>query len=205
MKSSLLDLASWLSGEFENRAQAIEQPSWFVHLRLWQRPLPHRIEGNLSLFAEQANALYLDQAYRQRVMVLSEVAGTNQLQVQYLALKQSEKFCGAGANPSLLTQLTLTDLEWLPGCSLMVEQQNDTFHAQMRPGVGVASRNENRCRFNYQDKVGEVVLGFEVSNGRFCSYDRGVNPETGQSLWGALMGPYQFSKCQDFSREFPLD
>lgn len=197
MKSpSLLDLASWLAGEFENRAQSLEHPSWFVHLRLWQRPLPHQIEGKLSLFAEQANALYLDQAYRQRVMVLSQVTGTNQLQVQYLALKQPGKFRGAGANPNLLTKLTLADLERLPGCSLVVEQQNATFHAQMQPG--------DRCRFSYQDKVSEVVLGFEVSNGRFCSYDRGVDPESGKSLWGALMGPYQFSKCQDFANELPL-
>jgi hypothetical protein len=129
-------------------------------------------------------------------MVLSEIEGTHQLQVQYLALKQSEKFRGAGANPSLLTELILADLECLPGCSLTVEQQNDTFYAQMRPG--------DHCHFSYQGKVGEVVLGFEVSNGQFCSYDRGVNPETGQSLWGALMGPYQFSKCQDFASALPL-
>lgn len=193
---SLLDLARWLAGEFENRAQAMESPAWFVHLRLWQRPLPQQIEG-IGLFAEQANALYLDQAYRQRVMVLSEIAGTHQLQVQYLALKQPEKFRGAGANPGLLAELTLADLEWLPGCSLVVEQQNNTFRARMQPG--------DHCRFNYQDKVSEVVLGFEASANQFCSYDRGVDPETGQSLWGALMGPYQFSKCQDFSGELPLD
>ncbi len=194
---SLLNLARWLAGEFENHAQAMESPAWFVHLRLWQRPLPKQIEGKLSLFAEQANALYLDQTYRQRVMVLSEIEGKHQLQVQYLALKQSEKFRGAGANPSLLAELTLADLEWLPGCSLTVEQQNDTFYAQMQPG--------DHCRFSYQDKVGEVVLGFEVNANRFCSYDRGVDPESGQSLWGALMGPYQFSKCRDFAGELPLD
>lgn len=193
----LLSLACWLAGEFENRAQAIEHPSWFVHLRLWQRPLPNRIEGKLSLFAEQANALYLDQSYRQRVMVLSQVEGTDQLHVQYLGLKQPEKFQGAGANPSLLAKLTLADLDWLPGCCLTVKRQDDTFHAQMLPS--------NRCRFHYQDKVGEVILGFEVSPDRFCSYDRGVDPETGQSLWGALMGPYKFSKRQDFAGELPQD
>jgi hypothetical protein len=38
------------------------------------------------------------------------------------------------------------------------------------------------------------VLGFEASETQFLSYDRGVDPETGQSLWGAMMGPYRHRK-----------
>lgn len=40
---TLITLAQWLAGEFENRSQALDQPAWFVHLRLWHRPLPHTI------------------------------------------------------------------------------------------------------------------------------------------------------------------
>lgn len=158
--------------------------------------MPQRIQGNLALFAEQANALYLEQTYRQRVILLTD-QHSHSFQIQYLALKQPEQFRGAAANPSKLTELSLTDLENLPGCTLMVTQQDGTFTAQPEP--------EAKCYFQYEGKTRQVILGFEVSAGRFLSYDRGVAPETGQSLWGAVVGPYKFNKCQDFAAELPLD
>lgn len=194
---TLITLAQWLAGEFENRSQALDQPAWFVHLRLWHRPLPHTIQGNLALFAEQANALYLEQTYRQRVILLKETQHSHSFQIQYLALKQPRQFRGAAANGSKLSELSLTDLELLPGCTLMVTQQDGTFTAQPEP--------EAKCYFQYEGKTRQVILGFEVGAGRFLSYDRGVDLETEQSLWGAVLGPYQFNKCQDFAAELPLD
>lgn len=191
-------LAHWLAGEFDNRPQALDQPVWFVHLRLWHRPLPIQIENNLAIFAEQANALYLDRAYRQRVLVLQEPA-PGQLCVQYRAFKQPERFRGAGANPDLLKTLTPDDLDHLPGCELTVRQENDQsndrFVAEPEPNV--------RCYFQYEGKTRQVVLGFAVSDRQFLSYDRGVDPDTGQALWGATMGAYEFAKQQDFSGELP--
>ena len=93
---TLITLAQWLAGEFKNRSQALDQPAWFVHLRLWHRPLPHTIQGNLALFAEQANALYLEQTYRQRVILLKD-QHSHSFQIQYLALKQPSQFRGAAA------------------------------------------------------------------------------------------------------------
>lgn len=193
---TLITLAEWLAGEFENRSQAWEQPAWFVNLRLWHRPLPQKIAGNLALFAEQANVLYLEQAYRQRVIMLKETQQA-QFQVQYLALKQPEKFRGGGANPQKLMQISLDDLELLPGCVLTVKQQDGVFTAHPEPGA--------KCYFQYEGKTRQVILGFEVSAKKFLSYDRGVDPDTGQALWGALMGAYEFNKCQDFAAELSQD
>lgn len=196
MKSQLVTtLACWMAGEFENRTQALENPAWFVHLHLWHRPLLQKLAGKLALFAEQANVLNLKQAYRQRVMLLSETELT--LQVEYLALKQPEQFRGGGADSSLLAALTLADLEQLPGCALTVVRQQDTFSAQMAPNA--------KCCFEYEGKTRQVVLGFEARVDQFLSYDRGVDPESGQGLWGALMGPYQFKKSQYFAQELSLD
>jgi CpeT/CpcT family (DUF1001) len=191
-----------MAGEFDNKPQAMEQPAWFVHLRLWYRPLPIRVEGALALFAEQANALMGDplrasrraRPYRQRVAVLK--AFSDSLQVQYLAFKQPEKFLGAGANPSLLEAVRIEDLEPLPGCVLTVAEEAGKFRATPEPGA--------KCYFQYDGATRQVVLGFEVSAGKFWSYDRGVDPETGQGLWGALMGAYEFQKCEDFANELPL-
>lgn len=192
--SAVARLATWLAGEFDNQPQAQDQPIWFVHLRLWHRPLPYRIDGNIALFAEQANALHLDNPYRQRVAVLSK-STSESLQVQYFALKHPDRFSGGGANPALLKDLTVDQLETLLGCALRVRHDGNRFHAEPEP--------EARCYFTYQGQQRQVILGFDVGESTFSSYDRGVDPETGAGLWGALMGPYLYSKCVDFSQEIP--
>lgn len=195
MTKLITKLAQQLAGEFDNKTQTLAQPVWFVHLHWWYRPLPFRLEGNLALFAEQAPFINLNQPYRQRILVLKETANPQQLLAQYLAFKQPEKFRGAATNLNLLHQISLDDLENLPGCSLTITEQNNTFIAQPEP--------EAKCYFQYEGKKRQVVLGFEVSPGNYKSYDRGVDPETGAALWGAIMGPYEFDKCLDFAAELP--
>ncbi|WAL58215.1 chromophore lyase CpcT/CpeT [Thermocoleostomius sinensis] len=179
-------MTKWLVGEFDNQAQALEQPAWFVHLRLWHRLLPFSIEGNPSLFAEQANYLYPENAYRQRVVVLSSLADSEHLQAQYYAFKQPDRFKGSGAHPDRLTSLSQADLDLLPGCKLLITPQLTRFKADPAPN--------STCCFLYQGEMRQVILGFEVSANTFISYDRGVEPKTGKVLWGAMMGPYQFHK-----------
>lgn len=190
MFQSLTTLTQWLAGEFDNKDQALDQPVWFVHLRLWHRPLPFQIDGNPALFAEQANYLYPENAYRQRIVVLKPIAHSQTLQAQYYAFKQPERYQGAGANPDRLQALSLDQLELLPGCVLNVTQQNDRFKAEPEPNA--------KCCFQYQGETRQVILGFEVTADRFFSYDRGVDPETGQALWGATMGAYEFHKRHSF-------
>lgn len=194
MAFDLTTLAGWLAGEFDNQPQSQEQPTWFVHLRLWHRPLPFQIEGNLALFCEQANALYLDAPYRQRIVILKPTVDPQQWQAEYKAFKQPERFKGAGANPDLLKALTLNDLETLPGCELTITYQADRFKAE--PELNA------RCCFQYNGQTRQVILGFEAKSDQFWSFDRGVEPETGKLLWGAMMGAYEFQKRQDFANEF---
>lgn len=189
-------LAQSMAGEFDNQPQAQDQPVWFVPLRWWHRPLPVRIEGHLALFCEQANVLSLDNPYRQRILILQPTADPEQLRAEYRAFKQPEQFKGAAANPDRLKTLTLDDLEVLPGCELTVTYNGQRFKAEPKP--------EAKCCFQYDGKTRQVVLGFEAMPDRFWSFDRGVDPETGQSLWGALMGPYEFQKRQSFAAELPL-
>ncbi|HEY9626153.1 MAG TPA: chromophore lyase CpcT/CpeT [Coleofasciculaceae cyanobacterium] len=179
-------LAQWLTGEFDNKAQSLDQPVWFVHLRLWHRPLPIGINGNLALFAEQANMLNSDRPYRQRILELKPTSDAQVFQAQYWAFRQPEKFKGAGANPQLLETLSLENLEALPGCSLTVKQS----------GSGFKAEPNDQCFFQYDGKTRQVILGFEVSADRFLSYDRGVDPETGAVLWGAMMGAYEYQRLQ---------
>lgn len=188
--NKLIILAQWLIGEFENANQAREQPNWFVHIRLWHRLLPIRIDGNIAIFAEQAPILKLDQPYRQRILVIKNGDNSYHLIGQYYGFKEPNKFRGAGMNPQLLTQLSPEDLVNLPGCTLRITEQENKFIAQPEPGA--------KCLFEYDGQIRQVVLGLEVREDGFKSFDRGVDPETGQGLWGALIGPYEYQKIQGF-------
>jgi hypothetical protein len=98
--------------------------------------------------------------------------------------------------PSQLAQLQPGDLELLVGCRLGLRQEGATgrYVAEMLP--------ESRCCFQYQGEERQVVLGFAVDANGLMTYDRGVDPGTGASLWGAIAGPYRFQKIQDFAAEW---
>ncbi len=57
MTPELITFGRYLAGEFENQRQAQAEPVWYVHLRLWLRPLPLFREDSIALFAEQASII----------------------------------------------------------------------------------------------------------------------------------------------------
>ncbi|MDY6941020.1 MAG: chromophore lyase CpcT/CpeT [Cyanobacteriota bacterium] len=185
----LTTLARWLAGKFDNQAQSFAQPAWFVHLHLWHRPLPVAINGNIALFAEQASVASKNPPYRQRILELQPIS-SGEIRVQYWAFKEPQKFQGAGENPEMLVGLTVDALDDLPGCTLTAKWEQNRFIAQPKEG--------DLCYFQYLNQTRQVILGFEALEGQFKSFDRGVDPETGKGLWGALMGPYEFEKQQSY-------
>lgn len=198
----LVTLAKYMAGEFDNQQQAIAEPAWYVHLRLWQRPVPLFAEDSLTLFAEQASIVNLDKPYRPRILRLqpSETA-PDSLQVQYYMLKDLEAIRGAGRNPDVLKQLTPEQIEFLPGCNLTIKTH------QIAPNsyeFSATSTTGKPCRFSYQGSNYQVSLGFEATAEEFRSYDKGIDTTTGKAIWGALLGPFRFTKRQDFASELPL-
>lgn len=198
----LITLARYLAGEFSNQQQALAEPVWYVHLCLWLRPVPLFTEDSLTLFAEQANIVYLDQPYRQRILRLyPSKTTTDSLQVQFYMIRNPEVVRGAGRNPELLRQLTTEQIEFLPGCNLTVK------HRLVAPNAyefSAFSATGTPCCFSYQGSNYQVSLGFEATLEEFRSYDKGIDPVSGKAIWGALLGPYRFSKCQDFANELPV-
>ena len=186
----LIALADYMAGEFENKTQAIADPAWYVHLRLWQKPVPLFQEDSITLFAEQANALYLDKPYRPRLMRM-QAQEDGKLQVQYYIPKDIAAVRGAGANPARLQQFTPDDFELLPGCLLVVNWEqlsSNSYHFK------AAIPPDAKCCFTYQGNTQQVNLGFEATSEEFLSYDKGIDTNTGAAKWGAIMGAYRFHK-----------
>ena len=210
--SPLSTLASYLSGEFENQAQAAAEPTWYVHLRLWQRPIPALSDATTcTLFLEQASVGALKPPYRQRILQLSQEA--NQLYGEYFALSQPAKFIGAGADPSLLAGFSKADLVSLSNSEAPIQYQplpagGYQFQAALPEG--------KLCSFKYDGQRRYVYLGFDIAPEKtapqqkspedsasgdtieLLTYDKGIDPETGRGLWGALMGPFQMVKQKDY-------
>ena len=196
---TLVTLARLMAGEFDNREQAIAEPIWYVHLRFWQRPVPLFREDSLALFAEQANVINPDQPYRQRIIRLMQTNDVEApLQVQYYAFKDPTAAQGAGLKPEFLKALTLKQLEHLPGCRLKITQRSDT------GGIVASTMPGEQCFFSYQGEKSQVQLGFAAYPERFESYDKGIDIETQKATWGAVMGPYRYTKRRDFAAELTI-
>jgi len=186
----LIALADYMAGEFENKAQAIADPAWYVHLRLWQQLIALFQEDSITLFAEQANALYLDKPYRPRLMRM-QAREDGKIQVQYYIPKDITAVCGAGANPDRLQQFTADQFELLPGCLLIVtwnQLNSNSYHFK------AAIPPDTKCCFTYQGNTQQVNLGFEATPEDFLSYDKGIDTNTAAAKWGAIMGAYRFKK-----------
>lgn len=197
LPSKLITLGQYLAGEFDNQQQALTEPIWYVHLRLWLRPTTLFAEDSLTLFAEQASIVNLDQPYRPRLLRLrSNQSNPSSLQVQHYMFKDMMRVRGAGQNPELLQQLTPEQVEFLPSCTLDVTESSDRFKA--------FPATKEHCCFTYEDQTYQVSLGFEVTANELKTYDKGIDSNTGKGIWGALMGPYCYQKCQDFSGELSI-
>lgn len=197
--SPLRILAQALAGEFDNRAQSLAEPTWYVHLKLWHRPVALFEEDSITLFVEQVSVASGNPPYRQRVLRLQSHA--DQITAQYYGLTQPLAFRGGGADPMRLQGLSEADLIDLPTCRLSVIAQaqdspNWRFKAQLPEG--------SLCSFEADGVKRYVRLGFEVGpkapTGKieFQMFDKGIDPDTGQATWGALMGPFCLDKQAAF-------
>ena len=189
----LIALANYLAGEFDNQQQALEQPAWYVHLRLWIRPVPIFIADSITLFAEQANAIQLDRPYRPRILRLRQ---KETIEVEFYMFKDLATAQGAGQNQDLISQIAPEKIKFLPDCTLKVFTQqlaNNQYCFETTPV------NDKPCRVTYQGTTFQVFLGFKATADELQTYDKGIDPDTGRGTWGALMGAYRFQKRQDFS------
>jgi hypothetical protein len=190
----ILTLGQTLAGVYHNRDQAIADPVWYVSLQAWWRPVPRFTEDSVTLFAEQANALKPEQPYRQRLLRLHAPDG--QLTAQFYQFDRPDLVFGVGANGDLVNAVVTAEIQALPTGKLNIEKTILGFSARQAPG--------DCCEFSFRDpqgnqKRGCVELGFAVQSGQWQSYDKGLNPETKQAIWGAMMGPYQFVKQQSYA------
>ncbi len=196
---SLSHLAESLAGEFDNKAQSLAEPAWYLHLRVWNRPLPRSLfaEG-YGFFIEQISVASGAAPYRQRILHLTQQGET--LWGQYYGLREPSAFQGSATQPERLTTLTPDALVSLPTCGLSITVDPVALKYTARLPA------DTLCSITYQGQTSYISLGFDLEPsfpqpGRpieLSVYDRGIDPDTGKTTWGPQMGPFRLIKQQTY-------
>jgi hypothetical protein len=187
----VMTLARWMAADFSNQEQAFANPPFFAHIRVCMRPLPDSLLGGTSLFLEQAYDFMLNQPYRLRVFKLSVV--DDHIELENYKVKQEEKFFGASRDLEKLQELTVDLVEKMPGCDMNVIWTGSSFKGEIKPGKA--------CLVERKGKITYLDNSFEIDTEKLISYDRGLDPETDELVWGSIAGPFHFQRWQSFSEE----
>jgi hypothetical protein len=189
--TDLQNILQLMAADFSNRQQHEDNPPFFAHIRVCMRPLPLELLSAPSLFLEQAYDFVLNQPYR--VRVLRFLLSGDRILLENCTVKEQERFYGASRDLDRLQALKADDVEKMPGCDMSVEWTGSSFKGQILPGKNcIVVRND---RTTYLDN------SFEVDEHKLISYDRGLDPETDEHVWGSIAGPFEFVRKTSFAEE----
>lgn len=192
--TDILTLARWMASDFSNQAQAFENPPFFAHIRVCMRPLPVELLGGLSLYLEQAYDIELNTPYRVRVLKL--VPKGDRIDIENYAIENEEQFYGASRDLQRLQELKKAEFKLMPGCTFITHWTGHSFKGSVEPGKG--------CMVVRKGKNTYLDSEFEIDGDKFISHDRGRDPETDAHVWGALAGPFEFTRRASFADEIQV-
>ncbi|MEM6837816.1 MAG: chromophore lyase CpcT/CpeT [Cyanobacteria bacterium P01_C01_bin.120] len=184
-------LARWMAADFSNQQQAIDNPPLYAHIRVCMRPLPHSLLDGVALYLEQAYDFALKQPYRARVLKLITV--DSRIEIENYSIKDGESLYGASRDRDMLGKLTPDQVELMPCCNFQVEWTGRGFKGAVEPG--------KKCMVERQGKLTYLDSVFEIDDEKFQSWDRGRNPDNDEHVWGALAGPFYFTRRTSFASE----
>ena len=186
-------LACWMAGEFSNFDQALTNSALFAHIKVCMRPMPYDFFNGYSFFLEQAYSSNTSDPYRLRVFHIKPVGEHLEL-IHYKPTDAATgKIKGAARDLSILSKVSMEDLEPMPGCDMIVTWEGNCFKGIVEEGRG--------CRVFRNNKESYLDNRFEITENHLNSIDRGRDPETDEILWGSLAGAFEFDKINDFAAE----
>lgn len=192
--SDLILLAQWLAGDFSNQKQAAENPALYPHIHVFFRPLPFEGFSGIWFYSEQSYDYDLWNPYRQGVHRL--IDQNNQVYIENYKLQAPMLYAGAGHNQDILRTVPPDQIERRFGCSMVFKREGEKFLGMVEPGKA--------CLIERNGRTSYLKSEVELTNCSWVSWDRGLDLETDQQLWGADTGPLRFEKLASFAAELPL-
>lgn len=174
--------ARMLTGCFDSKDQAMEDPENYFQIRLILVPIWPEDKIGHWMYVEQASFQSLERPYRQRIQHVYRDGNSQIRSDVYLLPGDPLEFAGGWVNPDeMFAALTPQDLTLREGCSVLLKPDEAGF---------VGSTVGEECQSSLggaQYATSEVTL----SDGLLVSWDRGWN-SSGEQVWGATAGGYRF-------------
>lgn len=191
--SLLNELAYLMAGDFCNRQQSDADPKNYAHIRIFFRPLPWDFFSGIGFYSEQVYDYDLWTPYRQGVHRLIDQG--DHIYIENYSLKEAENYAGSGHNRDILLTIPADSIERRHNCSMVFHKVGDKFHGHVEPG--------NKC-FSYRTGTKTyLVSDVELTETTWISWDRGMDLNTHQQVWGSAVGPLKFQKRTSFAAELP--
>jgi CpeT protein len=193
-KNSLLnELAYLMAGDFCNRQQSDADPKNYAHIRIFFRPLPWEFFSGIGFYSEQVYDYDLWSPYRQGVHRLVDQG--DRIYIENYSLKEAENFAGSGHNRDILLTIPANGIERRHNCSMVFRKEGNLFRGSVEPG--------NKCLIHRKGVNTYLVSDVELTETTWISWDRGMDLNTHQQIWGSAVGALKFKKRTSFAEELP--
>ncbi len=192
--SNLLnELARLMAGDFSNRQQSDADPKNYAHIRVFFRPLPWKFFSGIGFYSEQVYDYDLWSPYRQGAHLLVDKG--DHIYIENYSLKDAENYAGSGHNRDILLTIPPDCIQRRHNCSMVFRKEENMFRGSVEPG--------NKCLIHRNGVDTYLVSSVELTETTWISWDRGMNVENHQHIWGSAIGPLKFTKRESFADELP--
>jgi len=192
--SNLLnELARLMAGDFSNRQQSDADPKNYAHIRIFFRPLPWKFFSGIGFYSEQVYDYNLWSPYRQGVHRLVDKG--NHVYIENYSLKEAENYAGSGHNRDILLTIPPECIQRRHNCSMVFHKEEAMFYGSVEPG--------NKCLIHRKGVNTYLVSSVELTETTWVSWDRGLDLDNHQQIWGSAIGPLKFIKRESFADELP--
>ena len=188
----LLTLAQWIAGDFSNRQQAFEDAKNYAHIHVFFRPLPWDFFAGIGFYSEQAYDYDLWRPYRQGVHRFIDRGGD--IYIENYSLQDPMFYAGAGRELSILRSIKPEKIDRRYNCSMVFHREGNLFRGRVEG---------NSCFIEKYGKKTYLVSDVELTENTFVSFDRGLDVDTEEQVWGSTAGALKFDKIQNFASEVP--
>lgn len=184
-------LARRMAGDFSNHKQASENLQDYAHIRVFFRPLPFDFFQGIGFYSEQVYDYDLWQPYRQGIHRF--VDRGDRIYIENYSLKDSLLYAGAGHNRDILQTIAPDCIERRDNCSMVFVRDGAVWRGSVEPG--------NKCLIQRNGRQTYLVSEVELTEKTWVSWDRGMDVNTHEQVWGSAIGPLKFEKIESFASE----
>jgi CpeT protein len=188
----LLTLAHWIAGDFSNQKQAFADAKNYAHIHVFFRPLPWDFFAGIGFYSEQVYDYDLWRPYRQGVHRFIDRG--DDIYIENYSLQDPMFYAGAGRELSILRSIKPDKIDRRYNCSMVFQREGNLFRGRVEG---------NSCFIEKYGKKTYLVSDVELTENTFVSFDRGLDVDNHEQVWGSTAGALKFEKIQNFAGEVP--